>query len=130
VIVTDGTGQTIERAIDNIAPSTTRDNIRANSSSGVHAELDGWDRASIEALAETNHRLVIALPGDVHRHDQCEAPVSEPESHLGQRHQPANAPSLSRSCSGFTSAFGGIADIAGLAAGSTRSRMTPNGHPI
>src|SRR5204863_2877276 len=31
-----------------------------------------------------------------------------------------------RQCSEFTSAFGGIADLAGLATGSTRSRMDPN----
>jgi hypothetical protein len=33
-----------------------------------------------------------------------------------------------RECSEFTSAFGGIADIAGLAASSTRLQMTQNGH--
>ena len=53
--------------------------------------------------------------------------LSELESRLGQRHQPAMAYGVGAKCSEFTSAFGGMVDMAGLTTGSTRSRMTQTG---
>jgi transposase len=45
----------------------------------------------------------------------------ELESRLGQRHQPATPGGPAANTLKFTPAFGGIADLAGLATGSTRS---------